>query len=189
MSHTNRGGQHGKGVAFGRIRFSGIISHSGVSCVTHVDESRHIQMEGANAGRVLRSDAYAFLESKGWEVTKIMEILTELDLEDSGTVDQEELVLWHDATVAWCACARRWILRVLMCISVCVYVSVNIHARICMCVYANTRIIASSALPLCQSHVYVHTSINIYVYIQICIYICTYVNMCTCMYIRMCIRI
>jgi len=80
-----------------------------VSCVTHVDESRHIQMEGANAGRVLRSDAYAFLESKGWEVTKIMEILTELDLEDSGTVDQEELVLWHDATVAWCACARRWI--------------------------------------------------------------------------------
>ena len=56
------------------------------------------QMDGVG-GRVLRSEAYSFLEARGWQVAKIMEVLRELDLEETGTVDQEELVLWFDATV------------------------------------------------------------------------------------------
>ena len=34
------------------------------------------------------------------QAENIMELLTQLDPEDGGTVDQEELVVWHDATVA-----------------------------------------------------------------------------------------
>jgi len=58
------------------------------------------QMDGVGAGRVARHEAFGFLESRGWDSTKIMEVLSRLDLEDTGMVDQDELVLWHDATVA-----------------------------------------------------------------------------------------
>jgi hypothetical protein len=58
------------------------------------------QMDGVGAGRVTRHEAFGFLESRGWDASNIMAVLSRLDLQDTGAVDQDELVLWHDATVA-----------------------------------------------------------------------------------------
>ena len=77
------------------------------------DASRHTQLQsraenrcpvmlfsqtaGMGAGRVARSDAYAFLQQRGWGSVEIVELLDHLDADSSGNVDKETLVRAHDA--------------------------------------------------------------------------------------------
>ena len=79
------------------------------------DASRHTQLQsraenrcpvmlfsqtaGMGAGRVARSDAYAFLQQRGWGSVEIVELLDHLDADSAGNVDKETLVRAHDAMI------------------------------------------------------------------------------------------
>lgn len=56
-------------------------------------------MAGIGAGAVTRSDAYSFLQQRGWKSEEITELLDRLDIQGTGDIDREHLVRSYDAVM------------------------------------------------------------------------------------------